>query len=75
MRLLTMSTQDMLNYFNQLENESKALKEEALKVCWYMRGSISFDEAMLLSSEDRKIISKIIKSNLETAKESGMPFF
>jgi len=70
-----MSTQDMLNYFNQLENESKALKEEALKVCWYMRGSISFDEAMLLSSEDRKIISKIIKSNLETAKESGMPFF
>lgn len=75
MRLLTMSTQDMLNYFNQLENESKALKEEALKVCWYMRGSISFNEAMLLSSEDRKIISKIIKSNLETAKESGMPFF
>jgi len=70
-----MSTQDMLNYFNQLENESKALKEEALKVCWYMRGSISFNEAMLLSSEDRKIISKIIKSNLETAKESGMPFF
>jgi len=75
MRLLTMSTEDMLNYFNQLENESKALKEEALKVCWYMRGSISFNEAMLLSSEDRKIISKIIKSNLEATKESGMPFF
>ena len=70
-----MSTEDMLNYFNQLENESKALKEEALKVCWYMRGSISFNEAMLLSSEDRKIISKIIKSNLEATKESGMPFF
>jgi len=40
-----------------------------------MRGGISYNDAMLLSVEDRKIISEIVKENLETAKKSGMPFF
>jgi hypothetical protein len=70
-----MSVEDMINYFNQLENESKALKEEVLKLCWYMRGGLSYDEGMLLSRTDREIISNLIKENLETAKKSGMPFF
>jgi hypothetical protein len=40
-----------------------------------MRGGIAYSDAMLLSSEERRIISDIIKDNLETAKKSGMPFF
>ena len=70
-----MSQEDMVSYFNRLENQSKALKEEALRLAWYMRGSVSYDEAMLLSDIDRGIISKIVKDNLETSKKSGMPFF
>jgi predicted RNA-binding protein Jag len=30
---------------------------------------------MDMGSEERKIISDIIKDNLKVAKESGMPFF
>jgi hypothetical protein len=70
-----MSQPDMLQYFAQLEKESKALKEEVLKLCWYMRGSISYDEGMSLSQEDRSLMSKLIKDNLETTKKSGLPFF
>ena len=70
-----MSQPDMLKYFDQLEKESKALKEEILKLCWYMRGSLSYDEGMYLSYEDRSLMSKLIKDNLETTKKSGMPFF
>lgn len=40
-----------------------------------MRGGITYNEAMLLSLEDRQIINEIVKDNLETAKKSGMPFF
>lgn len=40
-----------------------------------MRGSISVDEAYLLSYEDRDMISHLIKDNLETTKKSGMPYF
>jgi hypothetical protein len=58
-----------------MEKEAKALKSEALRLCWYMRGAISYDEAMQLSYEDREIISKLIDDNLETTKKSGLPFF
>ena len=40
-----------------------------------MRGGLNYDDAMLLSIEDRRIINEIVKDNLETAKKSGMPFF
>jgi hypothetical protein len=65
----------MIAYFDRLEAQSKAMKEEVLRLCWYMRGGLDYNDAMLLSSEERKIISKIVKDNLETAKKSGMPFF
>lgn len=70
-----MSESDMLEYFDTLDKQSKALKEEILKLCWYMRGSLSYDEGMHLSYEDRSLMSKLIKENLETTKKSGMPFF
>jgi hypothetical protein len=42
---------------------------------WFMRGGITYDEAMVLSQQERDIIGKIVKSNLETTKDSGLPFF
>lgn len=75
MRLLTMSTEDMIAYFERLEAQSKAIKEEVLRLCWYMRGGLDYNDAMLLSLDERKIIGKIVKDNLETAKKSGLPFF
>ena len=56
------------------ERESKALKDEIFRLCWYMRGT-PLSEAFLLSFEDREIIAKIIESNLKTTQESGQPFF
>jgi hypothetical protein len=59
----------------QYNKESKAVKEEILKLCWFMRGGITYNDAMLLSQEERSIISKIIEDNMETTKKSGLPFF
>jgi hypothetical protein len=40
-----------------------------------MRGGINYNDAMMMSVEDRQIISKIVSDNLETSKKSGLPFF
>ena len=40
-----------------------------------MRGGISYEDAFYMSAEEREIISKIVKENLETTKKSGLPFF
>lgn len=44
-------------------------------MCWYMRGGITYDEAVMLSFQEREIINTIIKSNLEITQKSGTPFF
>jgi hypothetical protein len=59
----------------EYDRESKAIKDELFRVCWYMRGGVTYTESMDLSHEDREIIGKIIESNLETTKDSGLPFF
>ena len=40
-----------------------------------MRGGIGYDECHMLTHDEKLIVSKIIEKNLETTKESGMPFF
>jgi len=70
-----MDLYEILKEVEKLDKESKALKDDLFKMCWYMRGGITIDDAFVLSQEDREIIGKIIKENLETTKKSGLPFF
>jgi hypothetical protein len=58
-----------------MEKETAGIKKEVLKSCWYMRGGITYDEAMQMSHNERAAISEIINENLETTKKSGLPFF
>jgi len=62
-------------FVRQYDKDAKALKEELLRVVWFMRGGVSYNEAHLMTYEERELVSKLIKSNLETTKESGLPFF
>lgn len=59
----------------KFEKDTKAIKEELFKMCWYLRGGLSYTEALNLSFEERQIIGKIIENNLEITKETGQPFF
>lgn len=72
---MSLSNEEIVELLDQLDKDSKAIKQDLLTSCWYMRGSISYDDAMMLSHEDRLMINKLIKDNLETTKESGLPFF
>ena len=58
-----------------MERESREIKQEALKMVWYMRGGLSYEAAMNLSPDERTAISTLIKENLETTKKTGLPFF
>jgi hypothetical protein len=58
-----------------MEKECVTIREEALKFAWYMRGGLTYEQAMALSPGERKIINLLIKENLETTKKTGLPFF
>jgi hypothetical protein len=57
------------------DDTTKAIKEELLRLCWYMRGGLSYNEAHLLTPDERAAIGKIIEENLATTKETSLPFF
>jgi hypothetical protein len=57
------------------DKEIRALKNESLKMSWYMRGGLSYNDAMCLSPMERELIGDIIKENMEVTKKSGLNFF
>ena len=58
-----------------MDADIKNLKHELLKICWYMRGGVTYQEALNMSLEERQIVGNIVKDNLETTKKTGQPFF
>ena len=72
---MTLTIPEIQQVVKDLENESKALKKEIFTLSWYMRGGLTFEQAYMLDYQDRQIISDIIKENLETTKETKLPFF
>jgi len=72
---LSLDESGIMTYFKELENQNKQIKHDLLKICWYMRGGVTYHEALMMSSEEKKIISDIIRDNLETTKKTGQPFF
>jgi hypothetical protein len=58
-----------------MDKETVDIRREALQLSWYMRGGITYDQALQLSVSERTLISELIKENLETTRKSGLPFF
>ena len=58
-----------------MDKETADIRQEAIKLAWYMRGGISYDQVLQLSVGERVSISNLIKDNLETTKKTGLPFF
>jgi ABC-type antimicrobial peptide transport system permease subunit len=72
---LSLSNEEIVELLARYDKDSKAIREEILRICWHMRGGISYDDGFMLSDQDRKIISKIIDENIETTKKTGLPYF
>jgi hypothetical protein len=58
-----------------MDKDCQNIRREAMKMSWFMRGGLSYEQALALSIQEREIINEIIKDNLETTKKSGLPFF
>jgi hypothetical protein len=72
---LTLDNDEIEKLVESYEKQSNATREEALRLAWHMRGSVSYEHALMLSAEERDMIGKIIKDNFETVKKTGLPYF
>lgn len=46
-----------------------------MKLAWYMRGGITYEQVLMLSNTERAMISELAKENIETTKKTGLPWF
>mgnify|MGYP000614999054 CR=1 FL=1 len=69
------TNEEVVKLITDFDKQAKALKNEVIKMCWYMRGGVTYSEAMELGHEERENITKLIKDNVETTKKTGLPFF
>ena len=73
--MLAKSDSDIVAFLKDFDNEIKNLKLEILKVCWFMRGGVTWQEALNLSPDERAIVAGLVKENMDTTKKTGHPFF
>lgn len=52
---------------------SKAITREVVDICWYMRGSINWDQAWQLTTKQKEVIRKVIRENIERTEKTRMP--
>jgi hypothetical protein len=70
-----MNNEAIVELLEKYDSESRAIKHEALRAAWSMRGGLSYEDAMYLSQGEREIVSDIIKENMDITKESKLPYF
>ena len=56
-----------------MAEEANGIRKSITEICWYMRGSVSYDQAWALTYEDKKIIHEFLKDNMERYKGSMNP--
>lgn len=72
---MTLTDEEIVNFLNDYDRETKAIKKDALKLSWFMRGGVTYDDIMYMSTSEREWLGELIKDNLEVTKKSGLPYF
>jgi hypothetical protein len=73
MRLLNADPDETAHILAEHSIASKALHREVVDIMFYMRGSVTRDEAWRLTPKEREVIRKRIEKNIEQTEKTGMP--
>ena len=66
---------EIITFLKDLEAQQKNLKMDLLRTCWFMRGGVTYQEALEMGPADRTIVADLVKENMETTKKTGRDFF
>jgi len=69
---LKLKSDEIQSEINKLNEISGAIHKEIIDICFYMRGGITIDQAYKLTIQQREMIAKRIKKNIEQTEKSGL---
>lgn len=63
----------MDGFLYSFDKESKMLRKEIVEIMWYMRGSLSRNEAWSLSPTEREEIIEYITERMKVVEKTKLP--
>lgn len=75
MTLLRLDPEGIQRLLENYEKIVDQIKKSAMSMAWYMRGGVTYEDVLNMSSTEREFLKELIDGNLETTKKSGLPFF
>ena len=72
MRLLQANPEDIGDILKEMEDDVRAIHEQITEICFYMKGSVPYQDAWNLSLKEIKTIQKQLKSYFEMVKKTGL---
>lgn len=70
---MSSSQEDVETLLSEMDFDSKALTKQIAEICWFMRGSINWDQAWRLTGSQREVVVNLINKNIENTEKSKMP--
>lgn len=76
MILRTETPEEIQKLYNRLNNDTKIILENIVKMTYFMRGAISYDHALYgMSYVERDIVLDHVSKRLETESKSPHPVY
>ena len=72
---MTLTTEEISEMVEEMDKEANSIRQQSLKMSWYMRGGATYQDVLQMSFQERQMINDLIKENLEPTKSSRLPFF
>ena len=69
------SPSDIRDMFNRMRAETRGLLEEVTSLVYFMRGSIQYNDMMMMTPVEREIIGSFIKNRLEQENAKAHPVY
>ena len=74
-RLISCSEAEIVDIIQGMSKEIKSVSANLLRLVWFMRGGITYDQSFHLTLHERETINKIVSENMDISKKAGFPVF
>ena len=72
-QLISTPDEELPDFFSRLDRQKQEINDQAMKLCWYMRGGVSVTEIMHMNASQRQAIEKTVNDNIELSKRAKTP--
>lgn len=69
------TVEEKLNYIKKLQKEAETIIQDVIALIYYMRGAVTYTEAMYMTYAERRIVDDFLKKRFEFESKRPNPIY